>query len=173
MAAHDIASIDRIDVDLVVSRRPLDGPDIECRRLLEDQSVAVCGAGLAERLHGIGYPRVLDKAPLLFLESAPEWGGALPPAGPRSGRRRAATIQDERLLLDATERGAGIAWLSRVLAAQALASGRCVQLAQVPAAPRPPLWLMRSRLTARTPVANRVFDWLLAQASAPAHSETR
>jgi len=163
MSEHDITAIDRIDVDLVVSRRPLQGADIECMPLLQDRAVAVCAAALADKLQGVAFPKVLDKAPLLFLESAPEWGGVVPPATGKSVRRRAATIQDERLLLDAAERGAGIAVVSQVLAADALASGRCVQLAQVPASARPPLWVMRSRLTPRTPMADRVFDWLRAQ----------
>ena len=77
---------------------------------------------------------------------------------------RAATIQDERLLLDAAERDAGIAYISQVLAADALATGRCVALAQVPATARAPLWAMRSRLTPRTAMANRVFEWLKAAA---------
>ena len=164
MSEHDITAIDRIDVDLVVSRRPLQGADIDCVPLLQDRAVAVCAAALAERLQGVAFPRVLDKAPLLFLESAPEWGGVVPPATGKAARRRAATIQDERLLLEAAERGAGIAYVSQVLAADALARGRCVRLAQVPASPRPPLWAMRSRLTPRTPMADRVFDWLRAQA---------
>ena len=163
MSEHDITAIDRIDVDLVVSRRPLQGADIECMPLLQDRAVAVCAAALADKLQGVAFPKVLDKASLLFLESAPEWGGVVPPATGKSVRRRAATIQDERLLLDAAERGAGIAVVSQVLAADALASGRCVQLAQVPASARPPLWVMRSRLTPRTPMADRVFDWLRAQ----------
>lgn len=165
MSERDVAAIDRIDVDLVVSRRPLQGPDIEGALLLEDRAVAVCSPGLAGRLAGLAFPRVLDKAPLLFLESAPEWGGALPAAGPKSRRTRAATMEDERLLLDAAERGAGIAYVSRVLAADALATGRCVQLAQVPATPLPPLWAMRSRLTPRTTLADRAFEWLRAAAA--------
>ena len=168
MSEREITAIDRIDVDLVVSRKPLQGPDIECVPLLEDRAIAVCGARLAEKLRGVAFPKLLDKAPLLFLESAPEWGGVVPAAAPKSPRRRAATIQDERLLLDAAERGAGIAYVSQVLAADALAGGRCVHLAQVPASPRPPLWAMRSRLTPRTAMADRVFEWLKAQAEVSA-----
>jgi len=164
MGEHDISAIDRIDVDLVVSRKPLQGPDIDAVPLLEDRAIAVCAPALADKLAALSLARLADKAPLLLLEGAPEWGGVLPPAGPKSTRRRAATIQDERLLLDAAERGAGVAYLSQVLAADALAAGRCVPLPQVPATPRPPLWLMRSRLTPRTPAANQVFDWLRAQA---------
>ena len=171
MSEHDVTAIDRIDVDLIVSRKPLQGPDIECVPLLEDRAIAVCGARLADKLQGVAFPRVLDKAPLLFLESAPEWGGVMPAAGPKSTRRRAATIQDERLLLDAAERGAGIAYVSQVLAADALATGRCVRLAQVPATARAPLWAMRSRLTPRTAMANRVFEWLKAAAFAQERGE--
>jgi LysR family glycine cleavage system transcriptional activator len=162
MSGHDITAIDRIDVDLIVSRKPLHGADIECVPLLEDRAIAVCGAALAERLRAVAFPKLLDKAPLLLHESAPEWDGLMPQAPPTSRRRRAATIQDERLLLDAAERGAGIAYLSQVLAADALATGRCVHLAQVPATARAPLWLMRSRLTPRTAMADRVFGWLRA-----------
>ena len=165
MSERDIAAIDRIDVDLVVSRKPLHGPDIDCVRLLEDRAIALCGARLAEKLQPMSLARLPDKAPLLFLESAPEWGGALPAAGPKSTRRRAATIQDERLLLDAAERGLGVAYVSQVLAADALATGRCVQLAQVPATALAPMWLMRSRLTPRTAMADRVFAWLQAAAA--------
>ena len=164
MSEHDVMAIDRIDVDLIVSRKPLQGPDIECVPLLDDRAIAVCCARLAERLRGVAFPKVLDKAPLLFLESAPEWGGVVPAAAPKSTRRRAATIQDERLLLDAAVRGSGIAYLSQVLAADALATGRCVHLAQVPATARAPLWAMRSRLSPRTAMADRVFDWLRAAA---------
>ena len=163
MSERDIAAIDRIDVDLVVSRKPLHGPDIECVPLLDDRAIAVCGARLAEKLRPIAFARLVDKAPLLLLEGAPEWGGVLPAAGPKSTRRRAATIQDERLLLDAAERELGVAYLSQVLASDALASGRCVHLAQVPATALPPLWLMRSRLTPRTAMADRVFEWLKAE----------
>lgn len=165
MGEHDISAIDRIDVDLVVSRKPLPSADIDCVRLLDDRAIAVCGARLAEKLAAATFPKLLDKAPLLLLEGAPEWGGVLPAPGPKATRRRAATIQDERLLLAAAERDAGIAYLSQVLAADALASGRCVHLAQVPATARPPLWVMRSRLAPRTPAANRVFEWLRAQAA--------
>jgi hypothetical protein len=35
-----------------------------------------------------------------------------------------------------------------------------VALPQVPEAPRPGLWLMRSRLTARTPLVDLAWQWL-------------
>jgi len=43
-------AIDRIDVDLIVSRRPIHTADVESVPLMEDKSIAVCGRGLA---HGL------------------------------------------------------------------------------------------------------------------------
>ena len=162
MSEREITSIDRIDVDLVVARRPLHRADIECAALLEDERIAVCGPRLAAALAGLPYPRVLEKAPLLLLEAEPEWGGRLAePALKGLKLRRAATIHDERLLLAAVEQEQGIAWVSALLVAHALAQGRVTRLPQVGAAPRERLWLMRSTLTPRTPLANRAFERLL------------
>jgi len=166
MSEQEVTAIDRIDVDLLIARRPLHGDDVECVPLLEDRAIALCGARLAAKLGAVPWPKLLDKAPLLLLEREPEWGGLLSALPARAaGRRRAATIQDERLLLDAVEHELGIAYLSQWLAAGALAAGRVVALPQVPASARGRLWLARSRLTPRSAVVNRAWDWLLAQAA--------
>lgn len=165
MADHEVSTIDRIDVDLLVARKPLHDSEVECVALLEDRSIAVCGPQTASRLGAAPYPKLLERAPLLFLESEPQWGGLLEASGVKPSRlRRAATIQDEALLLQAAESELGIAHLSRVLAGASLTTGRSVHLAQVPELARPRLWLMRSRLTPRAPIVNRAFDWLLEQA---------
>lgn len=166
MPEREITAIDRIDVDLIVGRRPLHGDDVECVPLLEDRAVAVCGPQTALKLAGAPWPQLLEMAPLLFLEREPEWGGLLAGWAPRKAAalRRAATIQDERLLLDAAGQELGLAYVSQVLAGAALAAGRLVRLEAVPPSPRSRLWLMRSRLTPRTPLANRVFEWLREQA---------
>lgn len=165
MPERAITEIDRIDVDLVIARRPLHRADVECAALLEDESVAVCAPALAQRLGDAPPARLLANAPLLLLEGEPEWGGRLAdPAWRGLPLQRAATIQDERLLLAAAEQGEGIAWLSALLAADALAQGRLVRLAALGSAPRERVWLMRSTLTPRTPLANRAFERLLALA---------
>lgn len=167
MSEQSLTTIDRIDVDLVVSRTPLHGDDVECVPLLADRSIAVAGPLTAQALGGTPWPKLLEKAPLLLLEREPEWGGLWADAAPRPGRiRRAATIHDERLLLQAVESELGVAYLSSLLAGASLAAGRCVQVAQVPARERPRVWLTRSRLTPRAPIVNRAFDWLRAQADA-------
>jgi LysR family transcriptional regulator, glycine cleavage system transcriptional activator len=168
MPDRQVTDIDRIDVDLIVSRRPLHRSDVECVRLLEDASVAVAGPRWARTLRASSWPALLEQAPLLFLESEPEWGGLLAsPALKALHIQRAATIQDERLLLDAVRHEQGLAWLPQLLVRDEVASGRIAVVEQVPAAPRERLWLMRSRLTQRTLLANSAFDWLLAEAAQP------
>jgi LysR family glycine cleavage system transcriptional activator len=169
MAERELTGIDRIDVDLIVARRPLHAAGVECVPLMEDAAVVVAGPRTAEALARWPFPRLLEKAPLLFLEAEPEWGGWLAePAFAGLRIRRAATLQDERLLVDAVLHELGVARLPRVLVADALAAGRLVQLPQAPVDARPSLWLMRSTLTPRTPMANRVFGWLREQAAAGA-----
>jgi LysR family glycine cleavage system transcriptional activator len=173
MASEEVAAIDRIDIDLIVSRKPLHAPDIECLPLLEDRAIALCGPQTALAVGATAFPALLERAPLLFLEDEPQWGGLLAgvtsstsgPTGAAPLRiRRGATIQDERLLLEAAELDLGVAYLSQVLAGASIERGRTLHLPQVPSLARPRLWLMRSRLTPRSGVVNRAFDWLLAAA---------
>lgn len=158
---REVREIDRIDVDLIVSRRPIHTADVECVPLLEDASVAICGRGIASRLSRASFPAVVERAPLLLMETEPEWGGLLRESRLR-GRKlvRAATIDESSVLLDAVERDLGIGYVSRVLADSALRSGRVVPLPAVPSTSRPRLWLMRTRLKPRTPIADFAFNWL-------------
>ena len=162
---REVREIDRIDVDLVVSRRPIHTADVECAPLLQDYAIAVCGALMHRSIGKVPYPKVLASAPLLMLESEPEWGGKLVHPDLRSLKiRRGATIDDPRLLLEACMRNHGIGMVSHVLAAEAIAEKRVVMLTQVPTASQARLWLMRTRLTPRTPYANQAFQWLLHEA---------
>jgi len=114
------------------------------------------------------YPKVLEKAPLLLLESEPQWGGKLSaPALKKLRITRGATMDDSRLLLEATMREQGISLMSHALAEQAILEKRVVMLPQIPTVSRQRFWLMRSRLTPRTPFANQAFQWLL-QVARPA-----
>jgi LysR family glycine cleavage system transcriptional activator len=161
ITSREILEIDRIDVDLIISRRPIHTADVECIPLMEDAAIAVCGREAAARLGRLSYPAVLERAPLLFLESEPDWGGLLRDTRLR-GRKllRAATVDDAPVLLDAAARGLGIAYVSRTVAQAALHEGRVVALEAVPSLSRPRYWLMRSRLNPRTPVADFTFNWL-------------
>ena len=77
---------------------------------------------------------------------------------------RGATLEDSRILLEAVIHELGIGFVSSALANQAVKDGKVKVLTQVPKKSLPRLWLMRSRLAPRTPVANEVFNWLLNKA---------
>lgn len=166
IAREEIIEIDRVDVDLVISRRPIHSSGVESVPLLEDNGIAVAGPAVFARLRNLAYPQVLEKAPILSLESEPDWAGRLrEPALKHLRLQRAATLDDARLLLAAAERDMGIAFISRVLAADALAQGRVSVLTQIPSQLRTRLWLMRARLQPRTPLADPVFQWLREEAA--------
>lgn len=163
MTEKEVREIDRIDVDLIISRRPIHTADVECVALLEDTSIAVCGVETARRIANLPYPKLLEHAPILLLENEPAWRGTL------SGDvfkdiqlKRGATIEDSRILLDAVIHELGVAFLSNALAQFAIKDGRVHVLSQIPTKALDRLWLMRSRLAPRTPVANDVFNWLLS-----------
>jgi LysR family glycine cleavage system transcriptional activator len=165
MTEKEVREIDRIDVDLIISRRPIHTADVECSVLLEDSSIAICGMQTAQRIGRLPYPKILEKAPILLLESEPAWGGRL------SGQEfenlqltRGATIEDSRILLEAVIYELGIGFVSSALAHQAVKDGKVKVLTQIPIKSLPRLWIMRSRLAPRTPVANEVFNWLLNKA---------
>ena len=162
---RDVREIDRIDVDLVVSRRPIHTADVESAPLLQDYSIAVCGPQLHQRIGKLAFPKVLASAPLLLLESEQQWGGRLvQPDVSALALRRSATMDDPRLVLEACMRNQGIAMLSHALVCQALLEQRVLMLTQVPTVSQARLWLMRTRLTPRTPHANQAFQWLLHEA---------
>jgi LysR family glycine cleavage system transcriptional activator len=164
MTEKEVREIDRVDVDLIISRRPIHTADVECVTLLEDASVAICGVQIAQRISRLPYPQVLEKAPILFLESEPTWGGRLSSDELKNLQlTRGATIEDSRILLDAVIHELGIGFVSSILASQAVKEGKVKVLTQIPTRSLPRLWLVRSRLAPRTPVANDVFNWLLMQ----------
>jgi LysR family glycine cleavage system transcriptional activator len=165
MTEKDVREIDRIDVDLIISRRPIHTADVECAALLEDHLIAICGVQTAQRIRHFPYPKLLEKAPVLFLESDPAWGGRLSGDEFRDLQLvRGATIEDSRILLEAVIHELGIGFVSNALASQAIKEGKVKVLTQVPAKSLPRLWMMRSRLTPRTQVANEVFNWMLEKA---------
>jgi LysR family glycine cleavage system transcriptional activator len=168
VVTKEVREIDQVDMDLVVSRRPIHTADVECVPLLEDEAVAVCSPRLAKRYGRLSLPRLMERAPLLFLEDQPNWAGLMTP-GPDGPVQviRGATVDDPRVLLDAVELDCGLGYLPRVLCAGALEAGRVVHLPQVPAKSLPQLWLMRSRLPPRTPFVRGVFSWLQSAAATP------
>lgn len=162
MTEKEMREIDRVDVDLIISRRPIHTEDVECVALLEDSLIGVCGPEIARRVSQLPYPKLLEKAPILFLESEPTWSGRLSSEELATLQlTRGATIEDSRILLEAVIYDLGVGYVSSALANQAIIDGKVKVLTQIPTKSLPRLWLMRSRLSPRTPVANEVFNWLL------------
>jgi LysR family transcriptional regulator, glycine cleavage system transcriptional activator len=161
---EEVAEIDRVDVDLVVSSTQIRSPEVICEPLLEDEAVAICGPATAKRLRRVPFPDVLGEAPLLLLESEPDWAPRLAQLR-REGlkARRAITVDDPGLLVTAAAHEVGIAMVSRLTAADALAAGRVALLPQVPPIALPSLWLMRSAQPARSPAVDAVLAWMLGE----------
>lgn len=159
----ELREIDRIDVDLIISKQELQSDTMESVALLADAAVAVCAPELMRQLAALPFPEVLMAAPLILHEHKPEWAPWL--AGQDLAPQRAVTLDDTRLLLDAAEQGLGIALVSRLEADTALGSGRVRELRQIPVTPLAPLWLTHSTLTPRTPAVQLAFDWLRASAA--------
>lgn len=159
---EELRAIDRIDVDLIVSTQDLSSDTMVSVPWLADAAVAVCAPALAQRLQGLDAAATVQAAPLIIDEYATHWAPWL--AGQTLALERSVTLEDAHLRLLAAEQGLGIAMVGQLLADGALAAGRVQRLAQLPAQPLPPRWLGKSRLAPRTPAADRVFDWLRAQA---------
>jgi len=133
--------------------------------LLEDHLIAICGVQTAQRIRHFPYPKLLEKAPLLLLESDPTWSGRLSVDEVKDLQlTRGATIEDSRILLEAVIYELGIGFVSSALAHQVVKEGKVKVLTQIPTKSLPRLWIMRSNLAPRTPVANDVFNWFLVQA---------
>jgi LysR family glycine cleavage system transcriptional activator len=154
----ELSDIDRIDVDLIISTQRLDSAEMRSCALLEDHALAVCSPHWAQRLRGLALAQLLTQAPLIIDEHRPDWAPWLAELG--LATRRAITLDDQRLLLAAAEDGLGIAMVSRLTAAGALAQGRLVALEQPPSFALPSLWLTMSTGEARTPAVKLASDWL-------------
>ncbi len=163
---EELREIDRIDVDLIISATALQSDELEAVPLLDDIAVAVCGPALAQRLQHLPVPELLTTTPLIMDEHRPDWAPWLADYVPdKVSPLRSITVDDPRLLLNAAEQELGIAMVSLLLADTALRQRRVMRLQQIPTFPLPSLWLMRSRLTPRTPAVEIVFKWLLATAA--------
>lgn len=164
---QELREIDRIDVDLIVSTQALESAELKSVALLEDRAIAVCGPRMAARLQAQPFPEVLMAAPLIMDEHRPGWAPWMAEYRLKeTAPQRSITVDDARLLLHAAEQELGIAMVSQLLAGVALEQGRLMPLPQIPGFPLPGLWLIKSRLTPRTPAVEIAFEWLCASAGA-------
>lgn len=139
-------------------------PGLQATQLLADSLFPVCSPKFSRGKLPRTIPELLGM-PLLSDLSHP-WRAWLRDVGaPAKGALRLSTYTDAGLLLQAAERGIGIALGRQVLAADALAAGRLVR--PIDAELRSPYRyyiVYRSGATLRPPV-QKFVDWLLSEAA--------
>ncbi|WP_431475460.1 LysR family transcriptional regulator [Massilia eburnea] len=152
--------IDELDVDICITTEPLKQPGLHEVPLMTDELVAVCA------------PAQVAKADLGMAciegDLTSDWIG--PFIRRHFGdRRKVAIYDDPRLALDAAVRGRGMALVSRLLADDALRSGRLQILPGYPSLPLGTVWIARVAGDTRIPLIQEMFDSLLqfAQADPP------
>lgn len=144
--------VDELDVDIVVTTEPLKQQGLHEVPLLEDELVAVCLAGRAAN-PGMG---------MVCIEGdlTSDWIG--PFIRQHFGERHKAAIYDDaRLALDAVLRGRGVALVSRLLADDALRSGRLQLMPGYPSLALGTVWIARADGDTRLPLIRQMFDSLV------------
>ncbi|QND84136.1 LysR family transcriptional regulator [Chromobacterium vaccinii] len=156
---------DEIDLDLLISPRPLSLDGWEDARWLRDEWLFVCAPALAEELAGLPFERHHELARLVCLERA-----RLPDAAEAETQRLlrrfgvAAIYDDAQLARDAALRGHGIACLSSLAVDEDLREGRLHALAGYRRLPGAQWWLSRPESALRTEAMERMHAWLSSAA---------
>ncbi|WP_186117014.1 LysR family transcriptional regulator [Burkholderia gladioli] len=156
--------VDEIDVDLTIGARPMQQPGLLETPLLRDEWVTVCASGLARQLSGVPRAEHHRHAGLICLEeNLTDESTAALLRGPLSAYRIRAIYDDQRLVLDAVQRGRGLACVSRLAAQDEIARGALRVLEDYPRLPGTTWWLSRVAGPSRSPIVGQLLDWLLAQ----------
>lgn len=160
-----LKDIDGIDVDLIITNVSLESAKLEATKLIHDQAIAICGVKTAQKLAEIAFPEVLSAVPLIMDEHRLEWAPWLADYPALNGTlKRAITLDDVRLQIAAAQQELGIAIVSQLVSQESLKQANLVHLSQIPYFELPSWWLMKSKLSTRTPAVEVVFDWLIQSA---------
>ena len=156
--------IDELDVDIVISNRPILQPNLIEFPFLQDEWVTVCNAQLAERLAPLPQAEHHRHVNLMCLENAlaHEETAALF-LGLYTAFRKQAIFDDARVLLDAALRGRGIACMPYLLAKDSIERGQLVLLDDYPRLLGQQWWLSGVANAPRAPIVAHVFEWLNQQ----------
>ena len=164
---EEITDIDGIDVDLIVTNASLESAKLTAVKLLDDEAIAVCGLKTYEQLVNRTFPDLLSAVPLVMDEQRLEWAPWLVDYPLlNTTLKRAITIDDVRLQLAAAQQELGIAMVSKLAAEALLSEGMLAKLNQIPGFTLPGWWLMKSKLSTRTPAVEIMFEWLKHTAKA-------
>ncbi|MBP4045404.1 LysR family transcriptional regulator [Chromobacterium violaceum] len=156
---------DEVDLDLLISPRPLAMAGWEDARWLRDEWLFVCAPALAERLAGLPFERHRDWARLVCLERARLPDGVEAEARRLQQRLGVAAIYDDvQLARDAALRGHGIACLSSLAVDEDLREGRLQTLAGYPRLQGAQWWLSRPENALRSDAMERMYQWLRSAA---------
>lgn len=162
---EELKDIDGIDVDLIITNVSLESAKLEATKLIQDQAIAICGVKTAQKLAEIAFPEVLSAVPLIMDEHRLEWAPWLADYPVLNGTlKRAITLDDVRLQMAAAQQELGIAMVSQLVSQESLKQENLVHLSQIPGFELPSWWLMKSKLSTRTPAVEVVFDWLIYSA---------
>lgn len=159
--------VDEVDVDISISDRPLLQEGLTELPWLQDGWVVVAHAALAGHLNALPASEHHLHAGLLCLEQrlTDEKTAALF-LHELHKFRKLALFDDARLLLDAVQRGRGIACLPRLLADEALQDGSLCLLDGYPQITGQTWYLSAMVSEPRADIVMQVFTWLQDEAKA-------
>ena len=159
--------VDQLDIDIAITHQPLRQRDVVDRAFLDDARVVVAAPALAARLAAAPRAEHPRHARALGLEADLTDERVAPFVREQLGDfARAAIYDDPRLLLDAALRGRGVALVSALLAADAIARRRLQVLDGYGSLAQPPLWIARAERGVRSELVLAVFDHLCAMGAA-------
>lgn len=156
--------VDEIDVDMTIGTRPMLQPGLVDIPFMRDEWVTVCATPVAETLARVPRAEHAQHTGLVCLEtSLTDERMATVFREQLSDFRMQAIYDDQRLVLDAVQRGRGIACLPRLVAQAGLDQHTLTVLADYPRLPGTTWWLSRLEGPSRSPIVEQMFDWLVQQ----------
>jgi DNA-binding transcriptional LysR family regulator len=159
--------VDQLDIDIAITHQPLRQRDVVDRAFLDDARVVVAAPALAARLAATPRAEHPRQARALGLEADLTDERVAPFMREQLGDfARAAIYDDPRLLLDAALRGRGVALVSALLAADAVARRRLHVLDGYGSLAQPPLWIARAERGVRSALVLAVYEHLCAMGDA-------
>ncbi|QDL56536.1 LysR family transcriptional regulator [Rhodoferax aquaticus] len=159
--------VDEIDVDISISERPLAQSGLKESPLMTDSWVMVASTALLPSLEGVAVDQHHAHVGLVCMEDAFTGQATADVFREHLHRFRKRVIyDDERLLLDAAQRGLGLAFLPRSLAQEAMDEGRLHALDGYPVVPGKTWWISRRADEPRSERITQMHDWLLREGQA-------